>query len=235
MFTNWWAIDGFICILIFAAALWGAVKGIGDTVIRIASIGAGIGLGVFYSDKISAWLMTTKMSRSLYEHFFVLIRGEDPDGAGSGNAALDTLNSTDDASSYQDALSKSIGSMFDSAADKAADAAAAKLTAIAVSVIAFALILLTVAIVAAIVRALIKHFRNTSIVLGLTDRLLGFVLGGVRGLLLAWVFAALLIPVTTLLKPENVPATLEALQLTTIGKVLYDVNPLLLVVKYVLK
>ena len=39
----------------------------------------------------------------------------------------------------------------------------------------------------------------------------------------------------TLVKPENVPASLEALQMTTIGKVLYDVNPLLLVVKYVLK
>ena len=236
MFTNWWAIDGFICILIFATALWGAVKGIGDTVIRIASIGAGIGLGIFYSDKISAWLMTTKMSRSLYEHIFALIRGEEavPEDS-SGNAALDTLNSTGDPVSYQDSLSKSIYSMFDNAAARAADAAAAKLTQSAVSVIGFALILLAVAVLGALIRALIKHFRNTSIVLGFTDRLLGFVLGGVRGLLIAWVFAALLIPVTTLLKPENVPATIEALQLTTIGKVLYDVNPLLLVVKYVLK
>ena len=235
MFTNWWAIDGFICILIFATALWGAVKGIGDTVIRIASIGAGIGLGIFYSDKISAWLMKTKMSRSLYEHIFALIRGEEAPESSTGNAALDTLNSTGDPVSYQDSLSKSIGSMFDNAADRAADAAATKLTQIAVSVIGFALILLTVAIIGALIRALIKHFRNTSIVLGFTDRLLGFVLGGVRGLLIAWVFAALLIPVTTLLKPENVPATIEALQMTTIGKVLYDVNPLLLVVKYVLK
>lgn len=234
MFTNWWAIDGLIVIIIAAAALWGAAKGIGDTVIRIASIAAGIGLGIFYSDKVSAYLMNTKMSRSLYEHIFVLIRGEDAETT-SGNAALDTLNSTGDPASYQDSLSKSIGSMFDNAADRAADAAATKLTQIAVSVIGFALILLAVAVLGAIIRALIKHFRNTSIVLGFTDRLLGFVLGGVRGLLLAWVFAALLIPVTTLLKPENVPATIQALQLTTIGKVLYDVNPLLLVVKYVLK
>ena len=235
MFTNWWAIDGFICILIFATALWGAVKGIGDTVIRIASIGAGIGLGIFYSDRINAYLMTTKMSRSLYEHIFALIRGEEAPESSTGNAALDTLNSTGDPVSYQDSLSKSIYSMFDNAADRAADAAAAKLTQIAVSIIGFALILLAVALLGALIRALIKHFRNSSIVLGFTDRLLGFVLGGVRGLLIAWVFAALLIPVTTLLKPENVPATIEALQLTTIGKVLYDVNPLLLVVKYVLK
>ena len=234
MFTEWWAIDGVICIIIFAAALWGAVKGIGDTIIRIASIAAGIGLGIFYSDKISAFLMKTKMSRSLHDHIFVLIRGEDA-ASGSGNAAIDTLNSTGDSESYMDSLSKSVGSMFDSAADKAADAAAQKLTAIAVSIIGFALILLTVAILTAAARFLIKHFRNTSTVLGFTDRLLGFVLGGVRGLLIAWVFTALLIPVTALLHPENVPGTLEALKMTTIGRVLYDVNPLLLVVKYVLK
>jgi uncharacterized membrane protein required for colicin V production len=234
MFTEWWAIDGCICIIIFAAALWGAVKGIGDTIIRIASIAAGIGLGVFYSDKISAFLMKTKMSRSLYEHIFVLLRGEEA-SPGSGNAALDTLNSTGDPESYMDSLSKSIGSMFDSAADRAADAAAQKLTAVAVSVIGFALILLTVAVLTAVIRFLIKHFRNTSTVLGLTDRLLGFVLGGVRGLLLAWIIAALLIPVTALLSPENVPVTIDALNMTTIGKVLYDVNPLLLAVKYVLK
>lgn len=234
MFTEWWAIDGVICIIIFAAALWGAVKGIGDTIIRIASIAAGIGLGIFYSDKTSAFLMKTKMSRSLHDHIFVLIRGEDA-ASGSGNAAIDTLNSTGDSESYMDSLSKSVGSMFDSAADKAADAAAQKLTAIAVSIIGFALILLTVAILTAAARFLIKHFRNTSTVLGFTDRLLGFVLGGVRGLLIAWVFTALLIPVTALLHPENVPGTLEALKLTTIGRVLYDVNPLLLVVKYVLK
>ena len=234
MFTDWWAIDGVICLLIFAAALWGAVKGLGDTVIRLASIAGGAALGIFYSDEISASLMKTSMSRSLYEHFFVLIRGEEASG-GSGNAALDTLNSTGDPSSYRDSLSKSIGSMFDNAADRAADAAAQKLTAIAVSAIGFALILLAVALLTTVIRLLVKHFRNTSAVIGVTDRLLGFVLGGVRGLLIAWVFTALLIPVTALFHPENVPATLDALQMTTIGKVLYDVNPLLLLVKYVLK
>ena len=228
------AIDGVICFLILAAALWGAVKGIGDTMIRIASIAAGIGLGVFYSDKISAFLMKTEMSRSLHEHIFVLIRGREA-GESSGNAALDTLNSTGDPQSYMDSISKSVGSMFDSAADRAADAAAQKLTAIAVSVIGFALIMLTVALITSVVRFIIKRLRKSSAVIGFTDRLLGFVLGGVRGLLIAWVFTALLIPVTALLQPENVPATLDALQKTMIGKVLYDVNPLLLIVKYVLK
>ena len=227
-------IDGIICILILATALWGAAKGIGDSIIRIACMIGGVALGITCSDKMKAWLMSTKMSRSLYLNIFVLIRGEEP-GADGGNAAIESLNATGDSSSYQETLSKSIGSMFDNAADKAADAAAQKLTEIAVSVIGFALILLAVAIAGAIIRALIKNLRNKSIVLGFTDRVLGFVLGAVRGLLIAWVFTALLIPVYTLFAPENVPALMEALQKTTVAKVLYDVNPLLLVVKYILK
>ena len=65
--------------------------------------------------------------------------------------------------------------------------------------------------------------------------MLGFVLGAVKGLLLAWIAVALLIPATTLFSPEKVPAMLEALQQTTVAKVIYDVNPLLMLVKYVFK
>ena len=235
MNIEWWMIDGILCILIFATALWGAVKGIGDTIIRIAGLIGGVVLGVMFSDKLSAYLMSTKMSRSLYLHIYVLIRGEEPE-TGSGNAALDTLNSEAGSSaSYLDSLSKSIGSMFENTADRAAEAAAQRLTEIAVSVIGFALILLAVAIAGALIRLIIKSLRNTSIVIGFTDRVLGFVLGGVRGLLIAWVLTALLIPVTTLFAPEDVPAVLGALQKTTLARVLYDVNPLLLVVKYVLR
>ena len=234
MNIEWWMIDGILCLIIFGAALWGAVKGIGDTIIRIAGIVGGVVLGVMCSDRLSAYLMSTKMSRSLYLNIYVLIRGEEP-GAEGGNAALQSLNSTGESISYQEKLSKSIGSMFDNAADKAAEAAAQKLTEIAVSVIGFALILLAVAVAGAIIRAIIKNMRKTSIVIGFTDRVLGFVLGGVRGLLIAWVCTALIVPVMTLLAPENVPALIGTIQKTTVAKVLYDVNPLLLLVKYILK
>ena len=58
------------------------------------------------------------------------------------------------------------------------------------------------------------------------------VLGLVRGLMLAWIAVALLIPVTTLISPEHVPAMMQALQLSTAAKVLYDVNPFFYVIKY---
>lgn len=235
MVIEWWMIDGLIGLLILAAAIWGSVRGISDTIIRIGSMIGGIVLGVMFSDRISAFLMGTKMSSSLHEHIFMILRGEAPEGVdpASGEAALETAG--DEAASFQESLSRSLDSMFDSAADRAADAAAQKLTEIAVSLIGFALILIAVAIAAAVIRHLIKQGRKTSLVIGFTDRLLGFVLGGVRGLLIAWVVVALMVPVTTLLSPEALPGLIAALQQTTVAKVLYDVNPLLLIVKYVLR
>ena len=100
-------------------------------------------------------------------------------------------------------------------------------------VIAFALIILAVSILSMILRWLIRHGRKNSVVIGFADRVLGLVLGSVRGLLLAWIAVALLIPVTTLVSPDNVVPMMDALQKTTVAKVLYDVNPLLYLVQHV--
>jgi uncharacterized membrane protein required for colicin V production len=70
-------------------------------------------------------------------------------------------------------------------------------------------------------------------VIGFADRTLGFVLGVVRGIMLAWIAVALLIPVTTLFSPENVIPMMTAMQQTTVAKVIYDVNPFLAVIRYV--
>ena len=125
--------------------------------------------------------------------------------------------------------------MFTGIVDKTAEAMAARLTEIAISIFSFAIIIFGTALIVLIVRLIIKSLVDRSVVLGFTDRLLGFVLGAVRGLLIAWVAVALLIPATTLFSPEKVPAMIEALQQTTVAKVIYDVNPLLLLVKYVFK
>ena len=98
--------------------------------------------------------------------------------------------------------------------------------------IALALIILAVSLVMFLIRVIIRSARDKIFVIGFADRVLGMVLGLVRGLMLAWIAVALLIPVTTLVSPENVPAMMIALQHTTAAKVLYDVNPFFYVIKY---
>ena len=232
MNIEWWMIDGAVALIILIAALRGAVRGIGDTIIRMLCIIGGIALGIFAREPVSDYLMQTKIRTKLYDRFFLLIRG---DGPAADAAADDSSSIFSSDSSGGGIISRSIGNIFDNAADRTAAAAAERLTEIAMGVIAFALIILMVCILAALLRALVRMGRERSLVLGFADRVLGLVLGSVRGLLVAWIAIALLIPVTTLVSPDKVPAMMDALQNTTVAKIIYDVNPLLLIVKYVFK
>lgn len=231
-------IDGAVGLIVLAAVLRGAVKGVGDTLLKMISILGGVGLGFYYKDQLKAFLLKTKIEKTLHGRIFVLIRGDeavaDPSAGDVSNTFFGSLITPD--GTGKGILSKSLVGIFkdaaDTAADNAADAVAERLTEIAMGVIAFAIIILAVSIVMLILRMIIRSLRNTSIVVGFADRVLGMVLGLVRGLMLAWIAVALLIPLTTLISPEHVPAMMTALQQTTAAKVLYDVNPLFYLVKY---
>ena len=45
-------IDGAVGLIVLVTVLRGAVKGVGDTLLKIISILGGIGLGVYYKDKL---------------------------------------------------------------------------------------------------------------------------------------------------------------------------------------
>ena len=230
---EWWMIDGAVGLIVLVAVLRGAIKGVGDTLLKMICILGGIGLGVYYKDKLKAFLMNTKLEKTMHSRIFELIRGDeavDPSSGDGVSSFFGSLISPD--GTGEGVISKSLGDIFGDAADKAAAVAADRLTEIAISVIALALIILAISLVMFLLRVIIKTLRNESIVIGFADRVLGMVLGLVRGLMLAWIAVALLIPLTTLISPENVPPMMEALQMTTAAKVLYDVNPFLYVIKY---
>ena len=230
---EWWMIDGVVGLIVLVAVLRGAIKGIGDTIIKILCIVGGVGLGIYYKDKLKAFLLQTKLEKTMHSRIFEMIRGgaaADPSSEEGVDSFFGSIISPD--GTGEGVISKSLGGIFSDAADKAADAAAERLTEIAMGVIAFALIILAVSLVAFVLRMIIKSLRETSIVIGFADRVLGMVLGLVRGLMLAWIAVALVIPVTTLISPEQVPAMMQALQLSTAAKVLYDVNPFFYVIKY---
>ena len=228
-------IDGAVGLVVLIAVLRGAVKGVGDTVIKMLSIIGGIGLGVYYKDKLKAYLLTTKLEKTMHSRIFELIRGEEavqePSSEEGIKSLFDSIISPD--GTGEGVISKSLGGIINNAADKAADAAAERLTEIAMGVIAFAAIILAVSLVVFLIRLIIHSLREQVFVIGFADRVLGMVLGLVRGIMLAWIVVALLIPVTTLVSPGSVTAMLKALQMTTVAKVLYDVNPFLYVIKYV--
>ena len=132
-------IDGAVGLIVLAAVLRGAIKGVGDTVIKMICIIGGIGLGVYFKDKLKAFLMQTKLERTMHMRIFELIRGDeaaDPSSGGIGSF-FGPITSPD--GTGEGVISKSLGGIFSDAADRAADAAAERLTEIAIGVIAFAL------------------------------------------------------------------------------------------------
>jgi hypothetical protein len=189
-----------------------------------------------YSKKLAEWLAGQKMATSLHDHIYGILSAEGDEVVSSAlpNSGSDIITPAGD-TSFLGSISRSLGDIFSDMADRTAEAMATRLTEIALSIFAFAIIILGTALIVFIIRLIIKSLVDKSVVLGFVDRLLGLVLGAVRGLLIAWVAVALLIPATALFSPENVPAMIEALQQTTVAKVLYDVNPLLMLVKYVFK
>ena len=233
---EWWMIDGIVGLVILVAAIIGAAKGIGDTLLRILGFFGGIALAFMYSDKLAEWLSGQKMSTSLHDHIYGILRDE---GEGAVSTALpggsQGIITPDGDTSFLGSISRSLGDVFSDLADRTAESMATRLTEIALSIFSFAIIILGTTLIVFIIRMIIKSLLDRSVVLGFADRLLGFVLGALRGLLIAWVAVALLIPATTLFSPDKVPAMIEALQQTTVAKVLYDVNPLLMLVKYVFK
>ncbi|MBQ3370390.1 MAG: CvpA family protein [Mogibacterium sp.] len=231
---DWWMIDGAVGLIVLVAILRGAIKGVGDTLLKMISIIGGIGLGFYYKDKLKDYLLKTKLEKTMHSHIFELIRGDETVTGSSSDEGVNSFFGSifGPNGSGEGVLSKSLAGIFKDAADKAADSAAERLTEIAMGVIAFACIILAVSIVLFLIRVIIKSLRDHSIVIGFADRVLGMVLGLVRGIMVAWIAVALLIPVTTLVSPEHVPAMMEALQLSTVAKVLYDVNPFFYVIKY---
>lgn len=231
---EWWMIDGAVGLIVLVAVLRGAVKGIGDTLLKMICIVGGIGLGIYFKDKLKVFLMQTKLERTMHSRIFDFIRGDgivsDPSSEAGADSFFGSVVSPD--GTGEGVISKSLGGIFKGAVDKAAETAADRLTEIAMGVIAFALIILAVSLIMFIIRIIIRSLRDHSIVIGFADRVLGMVLGLVRGLMLAWIAVALLIPITTLVSPEHVPAMMSALQQTTAAKVLYDVNPFFYLVKY---
>ena len=120
MNIEWWWIDVIVLLIILLAALRGAIRGIGDTIVRIASILGGVILGTALSGKVSAFLMTTKISSSLHDHIYEIIRGDEAGqsgltGGGSANPMADTKNSTP-TDPVESPLSKSLGNMISNAA-----------------------------------------------------------------------------------------------------------------------
>ena len=242
MNIEWWMLDGVIGLILLVAVIRGAVRGIGDTMLRLIGLAAGFGLSFMYSGKVSEYLSVSPVQRTLHNHMYLIIRNylmggaEDPDPA-AGESSSQIINNyvgTPQADPYTEAMPKTLGSVVNDLADKTANAAATRMTDICLSILSVLIILLAVWLIMAIIRLIYKHGRDNLALLRFSDRMLGMAFGIVRGLILSFLAAAALIPATTFFAPDKVPQMLTALHQSYIAGTLYDINPVMLIVQHFL-
>lgn len=236
MKMEWWMLDGGICLIILFSAILGAAKGLGDTLLRILGIGGGIALGVFYSDEVTKYLESTPFNAKVHDKVFELLRGSGIAESGSEgtSSAVTGVTGQSAVDTYEGVLPRVISNSVNDLADKAADAAADRFTAMIMSVLGFVVVVLFVWLLVTLIRFIFKSAKKNSGVLGFADRVAGFVLGTVKGIIVACLAAMLLVPVTTIIAPDSLPAVTQALDQTTVAKVIYDANPLLILIKHLL-
>ncbi len=242
MTIQWWMLDGAIGLILLVAVIRGAVRGIGDTFLRLIGLAAALGLSFMYSDKVAAYLSVSPVQSKLHQHMYLIVRnhimgGEaDPDAA-AGASSSDIINNyvgNTQADPYTEAMPKTLGGVVSDLADKTANTAATRLTDICISILSVLAIILAVWLIMAIIRIIYRNARKSSALIRLSDRILGMAFGIVRGLALSFLAAAALIPATTFFAPDKVPEMLTALNQTYVAGTLYDINPVMLIVQHFL-
>ena len=211
MKIEWWMLDGIICLIVIISALIGAKKGLGDTILRLLGLAGGIILAVMYGKDVSEYLLKTPFRDTVYKRVFEIIRPEQDN--------------------YSKTLPGVIGEAADSAADKIAAETSARITEALMGIIAFVFVVLAVWLAVYIIRMLLRRGRKSSVIIGGTDSILGLSLGIVKGLIIACLFVAALVPGVTLFAPLKVPEVITAMQDSYPTKLIYDVNPLLIALK----
>lgn len=236
-------LDGAVVLIVLVAVIRGAAKGIGDTLLRILSLGGGLAISYFYLDKVSAWLAVSPVQSTIHRHLYLMIRERmggtplDPitPEKGSSTDIINGFVGTPQADPYTEAMPKTIGSAVNDLADKTATVAASRITDICINILSVVAIIVAVWLAMTILRLIFRLLRKNSVLIRLSDRILGMAFGVVRGLILSFIAAAALIPGAAYFAPDKVSEILAAMQQTYIAGTIYDMNPIMIIVEHFLR
>ena len=120
---------------------------------------------------------------------------------------------------------------INAAADGTAAVIAQNLTGFAMQVISFLVIFIVVKLICYIIISIFSK-RNSDGFVGFFDGLLGLIAGFIKGILIVFVFLALLAPGMNLMSPASAEIFMTALDNSYIAKTLYDANFLLLILGF---
>ncbi len=204
-------LDILIIIIFILFAVRGKSRGIGESLIHLVAMIAGITLGVMFTTPLSALFQKTNLDEFIRAG---LVRAFD----GSDLNLMDFIPAT-----FSDSL-RAVG--IDSLSIDAE-----QFTGTAITVLSFLLITLGVSLISLFLRHRLKDARKKGTVIGNTDSFAGLLLGMVKGAIAVCLFLAFMFPLAGIFLPDMIQSINEQLNTSYIAGPLYDLNPLLLLLK----
>ena len=206
-------LDIIVCAILLFSCILGAKKGVAQTVVSFVQWFVCIIAGFLFCDKVKGFLIDyTTMDDSINQYILAHIE-----------------TSAMDSSSYQ-AMPDLFSDWVSDAADTFIYGASAAMTSILMTVIAFLCIVFGIKLAAfGLVRLFSRKYHDG--VVGFFDGFMGFLFGGVRGLIYIFLFFALLVPVLSLIWPGLSETIVSSMDDSRIAGFLYNNNVLLILVR----
>ncbi len=206
-------LDIIVCAILLFSTIMGAKKGVAQTVVSFMQWFVCIIAGFIFCDKVKGLLIDyTTMDDSINQYIL---------------AHID--NSAVDSSSYQ-AMPDLFSDWVSDAADTFIYGTSAAITSTLMTVIAFLCIVFGIKLVAfGLVRLFSRKYHDG--VVGFFDGFMGFLFGGVRGLIYVFLFFALLVPILGLLWPGLSETIIKSMDDSYVAGFLYNNNVFLILVR----
>lgn len=201
-----------IVILIFIIfAVRGKSRGLGESLIRLAAMVAGIALATAFTRPLSALIRKTSLQASMQQGLENIFQGS-------------TVN-------LLDFIPKALEDTLQNFGVSDLPFEVSHFTTTAVLVLSFLLITTGVSLISLFLRRRLHIARKKGTVIGSTDSFAGFAVGVLKGTLFVFLFLAFMFPLAGIFLPDRIQAINEQLNSSYIAGPLYDINPLLLLLK----
>lgn len=205
--------DIIVLAIILFSTIFGARKGFAAAVSSFMQWFLCIVLGFFFNDTVKELLRDyTKLDESIHR------------------VISEQLSARIEESPTYRTLPDLFGGFLKDSPESFGNAAAEPICSALMSVIAFLAVVFGIKVLCALIMFLFSRKHNDGVT-GFIDGFLGFLFGIARGLLLALLGFAVLVPVLGLLLPESAQPLIYAIEHSDIASVFYNENVLLILVR----
>ena len=205
--------DIIVLAIILFSTIFGARKGFAAAVSSFMQWFLCIALGFFFNDTVKEILRDyTELDESIHR------------------VISEQLSARIEESPTYRTLPDLFGDFLKDSPESFGNAAAEPICSALMSVIAFLAVVFGIKVLCALIMFLFSRKHNDGVT-GFIDGFLGFLFGMARGLLLAMLGFAVLVPVLGLLLPESAQPLIYAIEHSDIASVFYNENVLLILVR----